>query len=148
MSHLLVRNCTVRSKSHAIKFGSNTDEDMMHVLFDNITIFDSNGGLAIQQRSGGNIFNITWSNIVMETRYVAPRWWGNADWIGVTAEQRNAGDVIGNTSNLRFVNITARSENGGLISGWANGVFNVSLENIDLTLTHWTNYSNLSVRPR
>lgn len=43
-----------RSHSHAIKFGSNTDTDMSDIVFDNITIWDSNGGLAIQQRSEGN----------------------------------------------------------------------------------------------
>lgn len=61
-------NTIIRSKSHAIKFGSNTDEDMYNIVFDNITIFDSNGGLSIQQRGQGDIYNVTWSNIVMETR--------------------------------------------------------------------------------
>lgn len=40
-----------------------------NIVFDNITVFDSNSGLAIQQRSGGNIYNVTWSNIVVQTRY-------------------------------------------------------------------------------
>ena len=35
---------------------------------------DSNAGLSIQQRSQGNITNVTFSNIVVETRYNAPRW--------------------------------------------------------------------------
>ena len=53
----------------AIKFGSNTDFDMHDVLFDNITIWDSNAGLKVQQRSMGNIYNLTWSNLQRETRY-------------------------------------------------------------------------------
>ena len=36
---------------------------------------DSNAGLSIQQRSQGNITNVTFSNIVVETRYNAPRWY-------------------------------------------------------------------------
>jgi polygalacturonase len=67
---LTVRNCTIRSGSHAIKFGSNTDTTMRDVLFDNITIIDSNGGMAIQQRSEGDIINVTWSNVIVQTRYV------------------------------------------------------------------------------
>ena len=35
---LQVRNTTVRSRSHAIKFGSNTDTEMSEILFDNVTI--------------------------------------------------------------------------------------------------------------
>ena len=37
--------------SHAIKFGSNTDTLMRDILFDNVTIVDSNGGMSIEQRS-------------------------------------------------------------------------------------------------
>ena len=37
--------------------------DMSNIVFDNITVWDSNGGLSIQQRSAGNIRNVTWSNI-------------------------------------------------------------------------------------
>ena len=51
LANLHVHNCTIRSKSHAIKFGSNTDEDMHDIVFDNIEIVDSNSGLSIQQRS-------------------------------------------------------------------------------------------------
>ena len=47
-SNLYVRNVTVKSKSHAIKFGSNTDT-LMANIFDNITIWDSNEAC----RSGG-----------------------------------------------------------------------------------------------
>lgn len=63
-----MRNVTIRSGSHAIKFGSNTDTTMRDVLFDNITIIDSNGGMGIQQRSEGDVINITWSNINVQTR--------------------------------------------------------------------------------
>ena len=41
----VVRNVTIRSNSHAIKFGSNTDTLMSDMVFDNVTIWDSNGGI-------------------------------------------------------------------------------------------------------
>ena len=75
LKDFVVRNTTVRSHSHAIKFGSNCDTNMYNVLFENVTIWDSNGGMSIQQRSQGNITNITFANIRVETRYEAPRWW-------------------------------------------------------------------------
>jgi hypothetical protein len=40
--------------SGAIKFGSNTGPGQMSdILFDNLTIWSSNGGMKIQQRGGG-----------------------------------------------------------------------------------------------
>lgn len=141
LRNLYVHNCTIRSKSHAIKFGSNTDTDMHDIVFDHIRIWDSNAGMSIQQRSKGNIYNVTWSNIQIETRYESPRWWGNGEWLVVSAEPRNAGDVIGRTHDLRFINITARAENGGLVSGKAHGVQNVTFQNVTIVLDAWSNYS-------
>lgn len=174
---LIVRNTTIRSKSHAIKFGSNTDSLMADILFDNCTIIDSNGGMSIQARGQGDIRNVTWSNMVVETRYQviflcaglcctsnvlpyelkpcsllqhelksssflqAERWWGNGDWVSITAQPRSPGDAIGNISNISFINVTARSENGGFISGLAHGVHGVLLENVHVIIAKWSNYS-------
>eukprot|EP01062_Namystynia_karyoxenos_P000950 TRINITY_DN10342_c0_g2_i1.p1 TRINITY_DN10342_c0_g2~~TRINITY_DN10342_c0_g2_i1.p1 ORF type:complete len:487 (+),score=119.14 TRINITY_DN10342_c0_g2_i1:81-1463(+) len=146
LRNLLVRNCTVRSKSHALKFGSNTDTEMSGILFDGVRIWDSNGGIAIQQRSAGDIHNVTWRNIEVETRYVAPRWWGNGEWLWITSQPRNKGDAIGRLYDLHFANISARTENGGYIGGLANGVQNVTFDNVSVTVTAWTNYSADGVR--
>lgn len=141
-----VHNVTVRSKSHAIKFGSNTDTEMSDVVFDNITIWDSNAGLCIQQRSEGSIRNVTWSNIVVETRYEAPRWWGNGEWLWVTNVARMDGHGIGNVQDMRFVNISGRSENGGLLSGLQGpGIRGISFENVHIKIAAWSNYSQGSV---
>ena len=48
--NLTAHNLWIRSKSCAIKFGSTTDDEMHDMLFENITIVDSNRGLGIQQR--------------------------------------------------------------------------------------------------
>ena len=56
--NLTVRRVRIRSKSHAIKFGSNTDTEMAHMLFDDIEIHDSNSGISVQQRSDGLIHDI------------------------------------------------------------------------------------------
>lgn len=77
----------------------------------------------------------------LHASYVAPRWWGNGEVITITAEPRNVNDSIGHTHDLSFINITARSENGGLISGISHGIYNIYLENVDVTIAHWSNYS-------
>lgn len=133
--NLRAENLTLRSKSHAIKFGSVCDTDISNISFNRIKIWDSNSGMAIQQRSTGNISNVSFSNIVSETRYVAPAWWGNGEWFAITAEQRNKGDSIGIISNISVVNVTASSENGGLVSGRYAGVYNVRFQNIKVTMS-------------
>lgn len=141
-TNLLARNLTIRSKSHALKFGSICDEEMSNVLFEDIRIWDSNSGMGIQQRRPGNIHNVTFRNIVIESRYVAPAWWGNGEWFSITAQPRFEGDVIGNVYDIHLENITAVSENGGLVSGRPHGVQDISFKNVYLTLDKWSNYSD------
>ena len=142
LRNLTVRNVTIRSKSHAIKFGSNTDEEMSDVLFEDVVVRDSNGGLSIQARGAGDIHNVTWRRLRVETRYVAPRWWGNADAIGITAEPRDSGDTIGKTYDLTFEDVEFRSENGAFISGLTNGIQNLVVRNVRMTIDRWSNYSS------
>ena len=42
---------------------------------------------------------------------------------------------------MRFVNISGRSENGGLLSGLSGGVDDVTFENIHIKIAAWSNYS-------
>jgi len=63
LRNLTVYNCTVRSRSSALKFGSATDDDISDVLFENITIGLSHRGIGIQLRDKGNIYNIKYKNI-------------------------------------------------------------------------------------
>ena len=135
MSDLVVRNTTIRSKSHAIKFGSTCDADCYNGYFENITIYDSNSGLSVQQRGTGSIYNLTFRDIRVETRYQSPRWWGNGEWLSFTVEPRYIGDSVGDIHDLRFEGITARSENGGLLSAnIPNGVNNVVFSDINVTI--------------
>ena len=144
---LTVRNTTLRSRSGAIKFGSNTGPGKMSdILFDNCTIWSSNGGMKIQGRGGGStpadIVNVTWSNIRVETQYHSPRWWGNGDWLGITLLPRSPGDSVGTARQLRFINITGRSENGGLLSSLqGGGLTDVLFENVHIKIETWSNYS-------
>ena len=141
LTNLYVQNVTIRSKSHAIKFGTNTDTEMSDVIFEDVTIWDSNGGLAIQSRSPGNIHNITYRNIRIETRHVAPRWWGNGEWLTMTTEPRYEDTIVGETYNILFENIYAVTENGGLISNLVYGVQGLVMRNVSVVLDRWSNYS-------
>ena len=144
LRRLLVRNTSIRSKSHAIKFGSTCEAECSDCTFENLTIFDSNSGLAIQQRGAGDIYNISFRDISIETRYAAPRWWGNGEWLAITVEARNSGDQVGRLFSLSFRHIRVRAENGGLLSGRAGeGVSNVSFQDVNVTITTGVgNYSS------
>lgn len=52
--NLTAADCWIRTKSSAIKLGSASWFDFRSFLFENITIFDSHRGLALQIRDGGN----------------------------------------------------------------------------------------------
>ncbi|EFJ52265.1 hypothetical protein VOLCADRAFT_44529, partial [Volvox carteri f. nagariensis] len=51
--HVLVSNCTLRSRSAAVKLGSETKADMTNITFSHLKVLDSNRGLAIQLRDHG-----------------------------------------------------------------------------------------------
>lgn len=139
--NLTATNCWIRTKSSAIKLGSASWFEFKGLVFDNITIVDSHRGLALQIRDGGNVSDITFSNINISTRYYDPSWWGRAEPIYVTTCPRHKHYTAGSISNVQFINITAKSENGVFLSG-SSGVplCNLKFLNVDLTYTRWTNY--------
>ena len=55
----------VRSRSSAIKFGSNFAQGSPahDMLFEDIIVHDSNRGLAIQARDGGEVYNIVFRRV-------------------------------------------------------------------------------------
>lgn len=110
-----VTNCTLSSSACAIKFGSETARDIRNCTFENCVVTESNRGLGIQHRDGGDIENVLFSNIVVETHLLPGPWWGKAEPIYVTSIPRSESTSVGTVRNVRFSNITARSENGALV---------------------------------
>ncbi|KAI5318530.1 PREDICTED: glycoside hydrolase [Prunus dulcis] len=140
--NLTVTNSWIRTKSSAIKLGSASWFDFKGLVFDNITIVDSHRGLGFQIRDGGNVSDITFSNINISTRYYDPSWWGRAEPIYVTTCPRNSNSKEGSISNLLFVNITSTSENGVFLSGSKGGLLSdLRFINLNLTYRRWTNYA-------
>ncbi|XP_050291036.1 uncharacterized protein LOC126731811 [Quercus robur] len=140
--NLIVTNCWIRTKSSAIKLGSASSFDFKGLIFDNITIVQSHRGLGFQIRDGGNVSDVTFSNINISTRYYDPSWWGRAEPIYVTTCPRDSSAKEGSISNVVFINITANSENGVFLSGSKHGLLNnLRFINVNLTYRRWTNYS-------
>lgn len=142
LMNLTATDSWIRTKSSAIKLGSASWFDFKGLVFDNITIVDSHRGLGFQIRDGGNVSDVTFSNIKISTRYYDPSWWGRAEPIYVTTCPRDSSSKEGSISNVLFVNISSNSENGIFLSGSKGGVLsNFRFINMSLTYRRWTNYA-------
>ncbi|AEH39064.1 glycoside hydrolase family 28 protein [Halopiger xanaduensis] len=132
---ITVTNCTLASAACAIKFGSETHAPIRDCVFENCVVRDSNRGLGIQHRDAGDLENVLFSNIVVETGLLPGPWWGKAEPIYVTSVPRTEETNLGRIRNVRFSNIVARSENGALVYAHEDAdVAAVSLENVRIEI--------------
>lgn len=90
----------------------------------------------------GSFYDVTFANIEMTTRYYDPSWWGLAEPIYISICPRNSSTTVGSASNVRFVNITATSENGIFLSGSeASYLKGLHFTNVSVNLARSTNFS-------
>ncbi len=155
---IVVTNCTLSSRSCAIKLGSENMDNIYNVLFDNCIITGSNRGVGIQNRDEGTITDVTFSNIMMDLQLWSDVWWGKAEPIYVTSYPRADGNHkdanwrfpkgetqgrCGAVSRITFNNIQATSENGCFIGGdTPDKVSDITLHNVTLNLRRQTTYAN------
>jgi polygalacturonase len=133
--NIVVSNCTLISTSAAIKFGTEGECDFRNIVVENCVISKSNRGISLQVRDGGNVENVIFSNINIETRRFSHEWWGRAEPICLTSIDRKPGVKAGKIKNIKFHNINCKGENGIFISGSEdNYIENVTFENINITL--------------
>ena len=132
---VIITGCTLISTSAAIKIGTEGVGNFRNIIVDNCIISKSNRGLSIQIRDGGNVENVTFSNCTVETRRFCSDWWGTAEPITITCFRRDENTTAGHIRNIRYFNVTCKSENGVLIySSPENPVENVVFENCSVQL--------------
>ena len=155
---IVVTNCTMSSRSCAIKIGSENMDKIYNVMVDNCIITESNRGIGIQNRDEGTVTDITFSNIMMDLQLWSDVWWGKAEPIYVTSYPRAVGNHkdanwrvpqgetqgrCGEVSRIYFNNIQATSENGCFIGGdTPDKVNDIYLNNVVLNLHRSTTYNN------
>lgn len=119
---IIVSNCTLKSTSAAIKFGSESDGLFKNITVQNCTISGTNRGISLQLRDSGSIENVVFSNITIDTRlFSGKHYCGKAEPVAITAVPRNADTTVGHIKNISFRNIYCNCENGILIYGEAPG---------------------------
>jgi len=144
--NVTVRNVRVRSRSSAIKYGSNCPIPMSDHIFEDIEVFDSNRALALQARDGGLLRDITFRRInITGTRFWPWKWWGDGSAIYISNMLRTPADPGCSIQNVTFEDITAVSQGGSVLSGLAPGhtLRDITLRRVNISidrLPSW-NYS-------
>lgn len=134
-----VSHSVLRSRSSAVKLGSESVADFADLAFHDLRVQDSHRGLAVQLRDGGSVRNVSFQRIQLTTRYMQPSWWGGAEPVYVTAVPRQADSAVGTVTGLTFTDIAAVSENGVFIAGSAQStVRDVTLRNVTLLVRRKT----------
>jgi polygalacturonase len=134
--NITVTGCTIASRSCALKL----DEayalpGIRNVIFDACVIFRSNRGLCIQSRDAGDIENILFSNITIETELQSNKWWGAGEPIHVSHLPRNADTQLGHVRHIRFSNILCKGESGIYLRGCeAQPLEDISFDNVQVEI--------------
>lgn len=152
--NIVVSNCTMTSRSCAIKIGSENMDTIRQVLFNNCIIKNSNRGVGIQNRDEGVVSDVIFSNMIIESRLFSDVWWGKAEPIYVTAYRRasvNHKDAnwrfpkgategrVGKVSNIYFCNIRCTGENGVFVgTESADKIENIFFDNVDIQIQKTT----------
>ena len=153
---VVVSNCTMTSRSCAIKIGSENMDSINNVLFTNCIIKDSNRGIGIQNRDEGTVTNVTFSNMIVDCKFFSDVWWGKSEAIYVTSYPRAVGNhkdagwrfpkgatkgACGEVSHIYFHNIRCTSENGVFVGGdTPEKVNRIYFDQVSLTLQKKTAY--------
>jgi polygalacturonase len=133
--NVTVTNCTLVSRSSAIRVGGLDQNAMRNYVFSNLVITGSNRGIGVFQRAEGSIENVTFSNIVIHTRLHTGDWWGHGEPIHVSAVRVNGKGPIGRIKGLKFSHIVATGESGILVYGTKESVVeDVAFEDVDFRL--------------
>lgn len=152
--NIVVTNCTMTSRSCAIKIGSENMDTIRQVLFNNCIIKKSNRGVGIQHRDEGVVSDVVFSNMIIEGHLFSDVWWGKAEPIYITAYRRakiNHKDAnwrfpkgategkVGYVRNISFSNIKCYSENGVYVSAESKDkIDNISFDQVDVYINKTT----------
>ncbi|MRS90889.1 glycoside hydrolase family 28 protein [Enterobacteriaceae bacterium RIT714] len=108
--NVTVNNCIIRSKSCAIKVGTETFADITHLAVNNCVIFESNRGIGLVSRDGGRFSKMSFSNILFDCGHGNPCHWGKADPVFVSVRHRAPDVTPGDISLVVFSGLNGVGE--------------------------------------
>lgn len=134
---VVITGCTIMSTSSAICFGSEMASPIRNCVISSCIVSASNRGLSMQLSEAGTIDNILFSDIIIETRFFDPIWWGHGEPIYIAAYPWRG--ASGHTRTVRFRNILARSENGVLIRSEEDGcITGLVFDGVRIEIDRWS----------
>ncbi len=136
-SDVSVNNCMLHSRSSGIRIGYNVfnHRNSGNLLFNNIRIYDSNRGIGIFQRMDGDMSNMVFSNLVIQTRLHTGEWWGHGEPVHISAVPGLGSATVGKIKNVRFSHVVAVAQTGIVVYASAAGlVSGIVFDDVDLTI--------------
>jgi polygalacturonase len=133
--NFIISNCNLQSCSSAIRIGSIDQNSVHNINISNCNISNSTRGIGIFLRDEGSLEDIIISNVIIETKLRTGDWWGNGEPIHISAVRGKEKVKLGKIRNIKFDDITCKSENGILLYGSEESVIeNVSFHNLTLDI--------------
>lgn len=144
-----VTGCTITTTSSALIAGVEAQSKIRNVVFSSCVIRQSARGLAVRLAEGGDIENVLFSDITVETRFFHEGWWGRGEPIAVMAVPWT--ENCGTIRNVRFHNILCRSENGVLVIAQEPGrIEGLVFDGVRVEIDRWSRWAggHADLRPR
>ena len=131
--NVVVSGCTLRSRSSGIVLGCDVSGDIRDVVVSDCVITDSHRGVAVRLSLEGTIERALFANLVIETKIFDPMWWGRGEPIQVEAVPWTEHGRLGVIRDIRFSNLTCRSENGAVVYASEPGhIENVAFDRVSI----------------
>lgn len=131
--NITVTNCVLSSSSAALKIGTETEGDVHHVIFSNSVVRNANKGLAIDVLDGGNISDIVFSHITIDTNRRAWNWWGSAETFKFILNKRRPTSKLGSIRNVVVDNVISHVRGSSAITGHPDRpIENVTISNLQM----------------
>lgn len=129
---IAVRDCTVESRSCALKLGSESFADFRDINFEDCRISASNRALGIFSRDGGVIERVRFRRIVLDCRETPDGFWGSGEALTVNMlDRRPSGRPAGTIHDVVLEDVSGRME--GAINLYAErpgGISKVALNRV------------------
>ena len=120
---VVVTNCTMTTRSVAIRVGYDHSRDIRDCVFSNLVIHDANRGLGVFVRGSGSVENLIFSDIAIRTRLLTGHWWGKAEPVHVSAVLWAPGvEKPGRIRNVTFARLRVEGEHGMILWGSPDSV--------------------------
>ncbi len=116
--NITVTGCTIKSRSCALKLDeAYAPPGIRNVVFNSCVIVQSNRGLCIQSRDLGDIENVLFADMTIETELQPGKWWGAGEPIHVSLLQKHPSTKLGHVRQIRFSNLLCKGESGIYLRG-------------------------------